>query len=268
MPCSNEYSGWIVHTAICREGDDILKIPPKDRIDRSMMDAQKRFLHIPIKAKFLVAIIKDAVADSPGITYRSIQEIIKPYPKEYMLMDSIVQDARDLAKLQLFESAKEIQYAQGVIDHVRGLGHKVKMIFQDQQEILQLVSAVVLYEDLMRWKKMKLPALDKRSQLKYVNKWKAENEVWLNNVFGLEDDPQVLFLTGFATSSSKHFVPLLSCSRWCSLFIWQVHTDFGSDPRGPAVGKALQRRGRCGRKGMATQFARGNRLGNGGGGIG
>jgi hypothetical protein len=44
---------------------------------------------------------------------------MKPYAKEYTLTDSIVQDARDRAKLQLFGSTKEnVQYARGVLDHV------------------------------------------------------------------------------------------------------------------------------------------------------
>ncbi len=86
----------------------------------------------------VVNIIKDAVADNPGISYQSIQEMMKPYTKEYMFTDSIIQDARDMAKLQLFGLAEEnVQYARGVMDQVRGLGHKVEMIFQDGQETLQ-----------------------------------------------------------------------------------------------------------------------------------
>ncbi len=58
--------------------------------------------------------------------------MMKPYAKEYTLTDSVVQDARDMAKLQLFGSAEEnLQYARGVVDQVRGLGHKVEMMFQD-----------------------------------------------------------------------------------------------------------------------------------------
>jgi hypothetical protein len=62
---------------------------------------------------------------------------MKPYTKEYMLTDSIFQDARDWAnKLQLFGSAKKnAQHARGVLDHVQRLGHKVEMIFQDQQKL-------------------------------------------------------------------------------------------------------------------------------------
>ena len=52
---------------------------------------------------------------------------MKPYAKEYTLMDSIVQDARDMAKLQLFGSAEEnMQYAQSVVDQVRVWGTKSK----------------------------------------------------------------------------------------------------------------------------------------------
>ena len=60
-------------------------------------------------------------------------------------------------------------------------------------------------------KKMKLPALDKTLQLKYMNKWKAKNELFLNNVFGLEDDSHVSFLgvVLFATSGSKYLALLL-----------------------------------------------------------
>jgi hypothetical protein len=48
-----EHSGWVVHTAICCEGDDVLQIPPKDRIDPSMKEMKKGFLRIPIKANLL-----------------------------------------------------------------------------------------------------------------------------------------------------------------------------------------------------------------------
>ncbi len=127
-----EHSGWVVHTAVCWEGDNVLQIPPKYRIDPSLTETKKGFLCISIKAKLVVTIIKDAVADNLGISYQSIQEMMKPYTKKYMLRDSIVQDAKDMAKLELFGLAEEnVQYARGVMDQVRGLGHKVEMIFQD-----------------------------------------------------------------------------------------------------------------------------------------
>jgi hypothetical protein len=68
----HEHSGWVVHTAVCREGDDVLQIPPKDRIDQSENETKKGSMCIPIGAKCVIPFIKDAVADNPGITYQSI----------------------------------------------------------------------------------------------------------------------------------------------------------------------------------------------------
>jgi hypothetical protein len=44
---------------------------------------------------------------------------MKSYAKEYTLTDSIVQDARDWAKSELFGSAEEnVRYVRSVMDHV------------------------------------------------------------------------------------------------------------------------------------------------------
>ncbi len=53
--------------------------------------------------------------------------------------------------------------------------------------------------------------MDKAEQLKFIKKLKTDNDVCLNNVFGMEDGPKFTFLTGilFATSSSKYLIPLL-----------------------------------------------------------
>ena len=136
---------------------------------------------------------------------------MKPYAKEYTLTESTIQDSRDLANLELFGLANDnVKYAHSW-NQVKGLGHKVEMVFNDCRNTLQMVSTVVLYKENMRLKKAHLPALGKELQKKYLNKWKADNEVWLNTVFGLADSLQLQFLTGilFATSSSKQMVLLL-----------------------------------------------------------
>ena len=110
-----ENVGWHVHLAICRKCDNVLKIPPKEIIDPEIVASKKGYLRIPIWAKFLVAIIKDAVADNPGISYQSIRKIVKPYAKEYTLTVSTIQDGRDLAKLELFGLPNDnVKYAHGV----------------------------------------------------------------------------------------------------------------------------------------------------------
>ena len=106
-------------------------------------------------------------------------------------MESIIQDGRDLAKMELFGLANDnVKYADGVMDQLRALRHEVEMFFSDRHSTLQMVSTVVLNEENMRRKKDKLPALNKAMQKTYLMKWKAANEVWLNTVFGTADGPQ------------------------------------------------------------------------------
>ena len=119
-----ENVGWCIHAAVCRECDDVLKIPPRDRVDLSVIVEKKGYVRIPIKAKMIVPIIREAVADNPGISYQSIREIMKPYAKAFTLTDSIIQDGKDLAKLDLFGNADDnVKYAKGVKDHLTALGH-------------------------------------------------------------------------------------------------------------------------------------------------
>jgi hypothetical protein len=104
------------------------------------------------------------------------------------------------------------------------LDHKVELIFGNRRETLKKATAIILSKEVERRKKAK-EIMDKAEQLKFIKKWKTDNEVYLNNVFGMEDGPLFLFLTGilFATSSSKHLVPLLQDVIQAD----GAHTSFG-----------------------------------------
>ncbi len=111
----SEKVGWRVQTAICWEGDDILEIPPKDKYDVAIEKDRKHALCTPIKSKYVVPFIKAAVGNNPGVAYQAIRDIMKPYAKDYALTDSVLQEARDSAKLELFGLAYDnIYYARGV----------------------------------------------------------------------------------------------------------------------------------------------------------
>ncbi len=90
----SEKVGWRVQTAICCEGDHILKIPPKDKYNAAIEKDRKHALCTPIKSKYVVSFIKAAVGDNPGMAYQAMRDIMKPYAKDYALTDSVLQEAR------------------------------------------------------------------------------------------------------------------------------------------------------------------------------
>ncbi len=70
---------------------------------------------------------------------------------------------------------------------------------------------MVLPEEMTRLKKLKT-TMDPEHQKLYVKRRKKDNEIFLNNFFGLADLSHLKrFLKGvlFAPSSSKHLAPLL-----------------------------------------------------------
>jgi hypothetical protein len=79
------------------------------------------------------------------------------------------------------------------------------------QERTHPSGAVVLSEEMTRLKKLKT-TMDPEEQKHYVKRWKMDNKIFLNNVFGLTDLLHLdRFLKGvlFAPCSSKHLAPLL-----------------------------------------------------------
>jgi Zn-dependent M32 family carboxypeptidase len=123
-----------------------------------------------------------------------------------------LQEGRHLAKDLLFGSADDnVQYADGLQAELRAMGHEVELLFSDRKTTIQQVGSVVLAEEMARLKKLKT-TMDREQQQRYVKRWKKENEVFLNNVFGLPElANQKRFLKGvlFAPSSSKHLAPTL-----------------------------------------------------------
>ena len=97
----------------------------------------------------VVPIILGAVAETPGIGYQSLREILKPFVKDYAATDSILQDSRRLAKELLFGSAEEnVWYANGLKAELQSMGHDVELLFSDRKETIQQVCAVVLCEEM------------------------------------------------------------------------------------------------------------------------
>ena len=67
--------GWKVHQAICREGDDVLKIPPKYRVDPE----DNVSLRTPFRAIWFCSVIENAVSDNPSSSYSVMKGLIKLY---------------------------------------------------------------------------------------------------------------------------------------------------------------------------------------------
>ena len=100
---------------------------------------------------------------------------------------------------------------EGLQEELHALGHKDELLFADRKETIQQVGSVVLSEEMSQLKKLKT-TMDEEQQKCYIKWWKKDNEIFLNNFFGLPNiSPQKQYFKGvlFMPSSSKHLSPLL-----------------------------------------------------------
>jgi hypothetical protein len=100
--------GWNVVQACCREGDDLLKIPV------NCMNISEKKLRTPLQSKIIAPLIANAVEETPGISYQMIRDILSPFANNYALTDNILQDGRDIAKVERFgvpeDNVQEVEH--------------------------------------------------------------------------------------------------------------------------------------------------------------
>ncbi len=78
-----------------------------------------------------------------------MSENIQDYVNPYAVTNNILQDAQDHAKADLFgKSDDNIRYAYAIQQAIQDMGHVCDLIFTGHRDVIQMVQAVVLKEEL------------------------------------------------------------------------------------------------------------------------
>jgi hypothetical protein len=146
-------------------------------------------------------VLRNAVEDTPGLTYQMMRQISKPYINEYVLTNNILQEAHDTAKGDLFgDPDKNVTYTYAIANAIQQMGHTVEVVFTNRRTTMKTVNAIVLKEEIDRKKAAKLD-MSRDEKVEYVNNWKNDYDAFLCDAFGFEDSPQFKF---WQVSSSHH----------------------------------------------------------------
>ena len=150
------------------------------------------------------------VAKDPGVSYKQLRGLIRPYAKDFHITDGILQEERDLAKKAIFGTPESnVQYAEGVAFAMRKLGHEVKLLFTTCAQTLANIGTAMLKEEHDCRKKAKEPFLEADDRREFLNKWKEDNAKFISEALGIDGGPmENKFLTCIlvAPLMSKHLV--------------------------------------------------------------
>ena len=166
-------------------------------IPMNCLNIPEKKLRTPLLSKMIAPIIANAVEETPGISYQMIREIMSPFANDYALTDNILQDGRDLAKVERFGVPEDnVQFAHGVFTELTAMGHEVFFLYTDRAQTLKNVSAVVLLEELERKKKEKM-SMSQTEHPNFLSNWMTENDIFLNTALGSEGGTPFKFLSPF-----------------------------------------------------------------------
>ena len=195
--------GWTCKVAVCREGDDLLLIPPIGKYEN-----ERAPLKTPLSYLWVVPIFRQSVEKKPGVDYEALRDLLRPYANEYAITDAILQEGRETAKVSIFGTPEEnAGYAEAVAATMRSLGHEVELVYTTRAETLANINTVVVQEEVNRRKKKKEAAFENVNERKsFWHDWKERMALFLSDSLGIDGGPaESKFLSGIlvATSSSK-----------------------------------------------------------------
>lgn len=220
--------GWKVNIAAVREGDAglnkklddmLLKMNitvqqrrEKQRSKQGVKSTKERNPPTPLDMQWVANIIKPMLADDPSLSYSDIRTKMKDYANDYAVTDALIQDAKELAREELFGSPEQnVKYASGVASELVAMGHHVELKFGSRKDVDLRIGKVVLMEEGYRRKDAGEDKLRPQERKPFVDAWREKHAIELDSSLGLEDGPSHCFLLGicFATSASVSTVPLL-----------------------------------------------------------
>ena len=101
----SEKKGWVVKHAMVRDNDPLPQLDAGELEDADN-DDNNALPRTPFTSKWLVPLIHAAVEEKPNITNADLRRILLPYGKPYALTRAVLQEARKLARNELFGDPK------------------------------------------------------------------------------------------------------------------------------------------------------------------
>ncbi len=188
-----------------KKGDDT-----STKEDQATKEARKP--RTPYHRQWVADIIKPVMMYNPEMAYKEIKQALSLYGKEYVLTDSLLQDAKHVAREDLFGTAEQnAKYANGVVLELVAMGHHADLQFSSRTVVNSRMGKLILLEESVRCQTAGELQLEGAERNAFVAAWKEKHATDLDFVIGLSDRPQHQFLTGicFATLALMHTVGYL-----------------------------------------------------------
>ena len=180
----------------------------------------------PIKSKWLVPLVKGAIAEKPNISNKALTILLSPYVVDKFLTHSLINQTKKHLRLHLFgDPAQNVTYLPELVRELESAGHDYQIITKSNASVLQKVEEMVLTQHIASMKASGVKLL-KQQKIDFIAEWRKENQALLLKA-GLGEGPsdRNCFVTGIfiSLSTARATVPLLQTVYQADA----AHTNFG-----------------------------------------
>ena len=117
-------------------------------------DLKTRSTRTPIKARWIVPLIREEIRQTPNMSNMSMKTILSIYVKDKFLTASLLQNARTTAILHVFGTpSANVPYFNGFVAELTKRDHQVVVQTKTSKEVLEMIKTNALKEEIDSKKK-------------------------------------------------------------------------------------------------------------------
>jgi hypothetical protein len=191
-----------------------------------VVSGQHRKLRSPITSVWLVPLIKSLITVKPNTSNSDLRHLLRCHCRTYALTRSVLQRARDQAKLEVFGCKEEnAKYFIALRDELVARNHRVELMMGTYDDaISRMLLVVVADEKKRREEKKEQPFRNPDEAAVFAHRWMIDNDSFVRQHFGTKEE-NCKFILGIL------FSPVTSIGKVAYLQdLYQAdaaHLDFG-----------------------------------------
>ena len=148
---------------------------PNSDVDDNKTSATNKSDHTPFKARWIVPLIKSEIETTPNMSYKLCKALIAPYLKDKFVTTSLLQNARQLARLEVFGNPDDnVQMVKAFLLELKVRNHDVMIVEKSAHEVYKLLERIILTEEVEK-RKSAGKKMSKMEKINFIKDWKVKN---------------------------------------------------------------------------------------------
>jgi hypothetical protein len=135
------------------DGEEKVADEDKASVEKDDADGTEKTVRqrTPIESRWIFPLLLKEITEKPNMSNAEIKHLVSAYVKDKFITNGLLQNARTMARDEIFgDPATNVLFTNGLVQKMKELSVDVKVIVEDQQEVLRMLERVVLSDQIRK----------------------------------------------------------------------------------------------------------------------